>query len=149
MLLAIDVGNTQTHLGMFRGDELVEHWRFATVRFATADELATVLASMLDLRELSLRDVDAAIVSSVVPTLAQEYELLIERYLAGRGAMVGPGLKTGMADPHRQPAGAGRRPARERRGRLRPRGRRLHRRRLRHGDQLRRGLEPAASTWAA
>ena len=97
MLLAVDVGNTQTHLGMFRGEELVEHWRFATVRFATADELATVLASMLDLRELSLRDVDAAIVSSVVPTLAQEYELLIERYLAGRGAMVGPGLKTGMA----------------------------------------------------
>ena len=97
MLLAVDVGNTQTHLGMFRGEELVEHWRFATVRFATADELATVLASMLDLRELSLRDVDAAIVSSVVPTLAQEYELLIERYLAGRGAMVGPALKTGMA----------------------------------------------------
>ena len=96
MLLAVDVGNTQTHVGMFRGDELVEHWRFATVRFATADELATVLAWMLDLRELSLRDVDAAIVSSVVPTLAQEYELLIERYLAGRGALVGPGLKTGM-----------------------------------------------------
>jgi type III pantothenate kinase len=97
VLLAVDVGNTQTHLGMFRDEELVEHWRFATVRFATADELATVLASMLDLRELSLRDVDAAIVSSVVPTLAHEYELLIERYLGGRGAMVGPGLKTGMA----------------------------------------------------
>ena len=54
MLLAIDVGNTQTHLGMFRDDELVEHWRFATVRFATADELATVVASLLGLRELSL-----------------------------------------------------------------------------------------------
>ena len=47
MLLAIDVGNTQTHLGLFRDDELVEHWRFATVRFATADELAAVLASLL------------------------------------------------------------------------------------------------------
>ena len=68
MLLAIDVGNTQTHLGMFRDDQLVEHWRFATVRFATADELASKLASLLDLRELRLRDVDAAIVSSVVPT---------------------------------------------------------------------------------
>jgi pantothenate kinase type III len=49
VLLAIDVGNTQTHVGMFDGDELVEHWRFATVRFATADELATVLAGLLDL----------------------------------------------------------------------------------------------------
>ena len=96
MLLAIDVGNTQTHLGMFRDDELVEHWRFATARFATADELATVLASLLDLRELRLRDVSATIVSSVVPTLAREYEQLIERYVHGRGALVGPWLKTGM-----------------------------------------------------
>ena len=96
MLLAIDIGNTQTHLGMFRDDELVEHWRFATVRFATADELATVLSSLLGLSDLRLRDVDAAIVSSVVPTLAHEYEQLIERYLGGKGALVGPGLKTGM-----------------------------------------------------
>jgi type III pantothenate kinase len=96
VLLAVDVGNTQTHLGMFRGDELVEHWRFATVRFATADELATVLTSLLGLRDLGLRDAEAAIVSSVVPTLAHEYEQLIERYLEGKGALVGPGLKTGM-----------------------------------------------------
>ena len=67
MLLAIDVGNTQTHVGMFRGEELVEHWRFATVRFATADELATRIVGLLLLRDLSLKDVDAAIVSSVVP----------------------------------------------------------------------------------
>ena len=97
MLLAIDVGNTQTHVGMFRDDELVEHWRFATVRFATADELAAVLSNLLGLRELRLADVEAAIVSSVVPTLAHEYEQVIERYLGGHGALVGPGLRTGMA----------------------------------------------------
>ena len=85
MLLAIDVGNTQTHLGLFRDDELVEHWRFATVRFATADELAAVVASLLGLRGLGLGDVDAAIVSSVVPALAHEYEQLIDRYLDGKG----------------------------------------------------------------
>lgn len=96
MLLAVDVGNTQTHLGMFRGDELVEHWRFATARFATADELATVVSSLLGLRDLRLLDVDAAIVSSVVPILAREYEQLIHRYLDGQGALVGPWLKTGM-----------------------------------------------------
>ena len=96
MLLAVDVGNTQTHLGMFRDDELVEHWRFATVRFATADELASVLSSLLALRELGLRDADAAIVSSVVPTLAHEYEQVIGRYFDGNGALVGPALKTGM-----------------------------------------------------
>lgn len=96
MLLAIDVGNTQTHVGMFRGDELVEHWRFATARFATADELATMLAGLLGLRDLRLADVDAAIVSSVVPTLAAEFDQLVERYLSGRGALVGSSLKTGM-----------------------------------------------------
>src|SRR3712207_5489618 len=81
---------------MFEGDELVQHWRFATVRFATADELATVLAGLLDLRGLRLGDVHAAIVSAVVPTLAHEYEQRIERYFSGRGALVGPDLKTGM-----------------------------------------------------
>jgi type III pantothenate kinase len=96
VLLAVDVGNTQTHVGMFRDDELVRHWRFATVRFATADELATVVSSLLGLSDLRLREVDAAIVSSVVPTLAREYEQLIERYLDGSGALVGPWLKTGM-----------------------------------------------------
>jgi len=96
VLLAIDVGNTQTHVGAFREDELVEHWRFATARFATADELATGLAGLLALSDLTLRDVDAAIVSSVVPTLAHEFEGVIERYFGGRGALVGPSLRTGM-----------------------------------------------------
>jgi len=63
VLLAIDVGNTQTHVGMFDGDDLLEHWRFATVRFATADEVATQLAGLLDLRELRMKDVHAAMVS--------------------------------------------------------------------------------------
>ena len=54
MLLAIDVGNTQTHVGMFSDDELVHHWRFATARFATADEVASMLAGLLGLRDLKL-----------------------------------------------------------------------------------------------
>jgi type III pantothenate kinase len=97
VLLAIDNGNTQTHVGMFRGDELVEHWRLATVREATADELTTLLANLLGLRGLSLDDIDGAIVGSVVPTLLHEYELVSERYLDGNLMVVGPGLKTGMA----------------------------------------------------
>ena len=52
MLLTIDVGNTQTHVGAFRGDQLVEHWRLATDRQATADVLATVLVNLLALRKL-------------------------------------------------------------------------------------------------
>lgn len=96
MLLAIDVGNTQTHVGMFRGETLAEHWRLATEREATADELATVLAGLLGLRDLGLRDVDAAIVSSVVPHLGREYEEVSHRYLGGALAIVGPSLRIGM-----------------------------------------------------
>jgi len=96
MLLAVDVGNTQTHVGLFRGDDLLQHWRFHTSRTATADELAVVLGGLLRLRDGSLRDVDAIVVSCVVPNLAQEYDEVRKRCVNGRGAMVGPELKTGM-----------------------------------------------------
>jgi type III pantothenate kinase len=96
MLLAVDVGNTQTHLGMFRDSELLEHWRFATVRESTADELATVLVGLLQLRGLTLEDVDAAIVSSVVPQLVHEYQAVGQRYLGDSLIVVGPGLRSGI-----------------------------------------------------
>jgi type III pantothenate kinase len=81
---------------MFREDEFVEHWRFATSRFATADELAATLAGLLDLRDLRLGDVNAAMVSAVVPMLAHEYEQVIRRYFDNRGLLVGPEIKSGM-----------------------------------------------------
>src|SRR3954453_5412793 len=96
MLLAIDVGNPQTHIGMFDGDELAEHWRLATDPEATADALATVLSNLLALRELKLPDGEAAVVSSVVPALGHEYEQVSERYLGGALAVVGPNMKIGM-----------------------------------------------------
>jgi type III pantothenate kinase len=96
MLLAIDVGNTNTHLGTFRDAELLEHWRFQTRAGATADELADRVAGLLSLRDIGLDQVDAMIVSSVVPPLGNEYEQLAEHYLGRRSLVVGPGLKTGM-----------------------------------------------------
>jgi type III pantothenate kinase len=96
MLLAVDVGNTQTHFGTFRDRELIEHWRFATVRTSTADELGAAFASLLELRGLSFEDLDASIVSTVVPELEIEYEAMTERYLRQPALLVGPGVKTGM-----------------------------------------------------
>ncbi|MFL5826353.1 MAG: type III pantothenate kinase [Thermoleophilaceae bacterium] len=96
MLLAIDNGNTQTHVGMFRDGQLAEHWRLATVRESTADELAAWLSGLLRLRDLDLSDVEGAIVSSVVPQLEHEYGLVSERYLKGTMLVVGPKVKTGM-----------------------------------------------------
>jgi type III pantothenate kinase len=97
VLLAIDVGNTQTHIGMFRGDDLVEHWRFATSRTTTNDELAIRVAALLRLRGLTLDEVDGAIVASVVPQQDSEWTALNKRYFHGRLVMVGgEGVKLGM-----------------------------------------------------
>jgi type III pantothenate kinase len=96
MLLAVDVGNTQTHLGAFAADELVEHWRFATVRDSTADELGVALRSLLALRGLGFDDLHASIVSATVPRLAHEWAGMASRYLRHAMPIVGPGLRTGM-----------------------------------------------------
>jgi type III pantothenate kinase len=97
MLLAIDVGNTQSHLGLFDSDQLVAHWRFATAADETADELAVRVSAMVALEGLDPGVVDGSIVSSVVPQLTPEYAAMCERYLEGDCLIVGPGLSTGMA----------------------------------------------------
>jgi type III pantothenate kinase len=97
MLLAVDVGNTQTHFGTFQGDQLVEHWRFATISESTADEIGAVLRNLLELRGIGLADINASIVSSTVPALAPQWLAMGERYLGHTMLEVGPGLKTGMA----------------------------------------------------
>jgi type III pantothenate kinase len=97
MLLVVDVGNTQTHIGAYDGDQLIEHWRFATVRESTADELGAVLRSLLALRGLAFADLGASIVSATVPSLRPEWLSMAQRYLAHEMLLVGPGLRTGMA----------------------------------------------------
>ncbi|MFN8159864.1 MAG: type III pantothenate kinase [Solirubrobacterales bacterium] len=96
MLLAIDVGNTQTHVGAFEGPELSQHWRFATDGEDTADQLAVRVSSLLALRGMGLSDVDASIASSVVPRLNPEYARMCAEYLGSPCLMVGPGVRTGM-----------------------------------------------------
>ena len=97
MLLVVDVGNTQTHFGAFHDGELVEHWRFATVRQSTADELGAALSNLLELRGYGFGDLAASIVSSTVPQLEPEWTTMAARYLDHEMHAVGPGTKTGMA----------------------------------------------------
>jgi type III pantothenate kinase len=97
MLLVVDVGNTQTHFGTYRGQELLEHWRFATVRQSTADQLGAALSNLLELRGQSFRDLEASIVSSTVPQLEPEWTEMAGRYLGHEMHAVGPGTRTGMA----------------------------------------------------
>ncbi|MBA2523244.1 MAG: type III pantothenate kinase [Solirubrobacterales bacterium] len=96
MLLAVDVGNTQTHVGAFDGADLVADWRLATRGDSTADEIALALAGSLEFRDLKWPDIKGAIVSTVVPRLGPEYERLCERHLSSPCLLVGPAVKTGM-----------------------------------------------------
>jgi type III pantothenate kinase len=98
MLLVVDVGNTQTHFGVYAdGDpEVTEHWRFATVRESTGDELGAALSNLLALRGYSFADVDRSIVSSTVPQLSEQWTLMAERYLGHQMLVVGPSIRTGM-----------------------------------------------------
>ncbi|HWE33771.1 MAG TPA: type III pantothenate kinase [Solirubrobacteraceae bacterium] len=98
MLLVVDVGNTQTHFGVIPegSTEVSEHWRFATVRESTGDELGAVLANLLTLRRLSFADVNASIVSSTVPQLSEQWTSMAARYLGHEMLVVGPTIKTGM-----------------------------------------------------
>jgi type III pantothenate kinase len=98
MLLVVDVGNTQTHFGLFRDGETTvsQHWRFATVRDSTGDELGAALANLLGLRGLSFRDVDRSIVSSTVPQLSHQWTQMSKHYLGHQMLVVGPSIRTGM-----------------------------------------------------
>jgi type III pantothenate kinase len=98
MLLVVDVGNTQTHFGVFADgeDTINEHWRFATVRESTGDELGAALSNLLALRGMSLSDIQESIVSSTVPQLSEQWTLMADRYLSRGMLVVGPSIRTGM-----------------------------------------------------
>jgi type III pantothenate kinase len=98
MLLVVDVGNTQTHFGLFPDAENIvsEHWRFATVRESTSDELGSRLSNLLELRGMAFGDIDDSIVSSTVPQLSEQWTQMARRYLGHEMLVVGPTIKTGM-----------------------------------------------------
>jgi type III pantothenate kinase len=91
MLLAVDVGNTQTVLGLFAGEQLTGHWRTATERTRTGDELGVLLGGLLDLDAVS-----GICLSSTVPALVREWERVAEYWAAAPMLVVGPGVKTGI-----------------------------------------------------
>src|SRR5574337_1431676 len=91
MLLAVDVGNTQKGVGRYVDDALAEHWRLATERSTTADELGVLLSGLLDLEA-----VDSICLASTVPALVREWELFTSKWAHATLLVVGPGVKTGI-----------------------------------------------------
>jgi type III pantothenate kinase len=102
MLLAIDVGNTNTVLGIFDGEEVIEHWRIATVPDRTADEIAVVLKGLLDQSPVLKEQADGAGITgialcSTVPSVLHEMREMCQRYYREIPAViVEPGVKTGV-----------------------------------------------------
>ena len=91
MLLAIDVGNTQTVFGLFERDRLTEQFRVGTDRTHTSDELAVMLRSFIDLESL-----EGIVLCSSVPQLVQEYLTFADRWTGTELLSLGPGVSTGM-----------------------------------------------------
>jgi len=96
VLLAADIGNSQTTLGLFRDSRLVHQWRFATEARRTGDELAVLVEGLVRLQSHELAEVQAFAFCSVVPRLNSEYQAWCVRYLGFEPLVVGPGVKTGM-----------------------------------------------------
>jgi type III pantothenate kinase len=101
-LLAIDVGNTQTVFGLYDGAELREHWRVATERNRSGDELGALYGNFMD-----LETVKGVAVASTVPQLHRAYEDFCKEYAKAELLEVGPGIKTGVPVRYDDPRDVG------------------------------------------
>lgn len=96
MLLAVDVGNTNIVIGVFVKERLVRHWRVGTITTRSADEYGVLLRELFSMAELEFSNIDAAIMSCVVPPLEWVITHMLEDYCKINPLVVGPGIKTGI-----------------------------------------------------
>lgn len=107
MLLVIDVGNTNTVLGIFRDQELVQHWRLSSSRSRTTDEYGIVLKTLFDMSDVKMSDIRGCIIACVVPPMQGIYEQMVQRYFKLQPLMIGPGVRTGMPILYENPREVG------------------------------------------
>jgi type III pantothenate kinase len=107
MLLVVDVGNTNTVLGLFEGDRLSDHWRVATDRNRTSDEYAVMLRQLFEMTGQTVGSITGCIISCVVPPMQPVMMAMVERYFSVKPLVVGPGIKTGMPILYENPREVG------------------------------------------
>ena len=95
-ILVIDVGNTNTVIGIYDGDDLKKDWRLGTVKARTTDEYGMIVRDLFNHGELRLEEIQGLIISCVVPPMMNMLEELSEKYFHVEPLIVGPGIKTGM-----------------------------------------------------
>ncbi|MGG1638099.1 pantothenate kinase [Paenibacillus sp. FSL A5-0031] len=107
MILVIDVGNTNIVLGIYKGKELLHHWRLSTNRSATVDEYGINIHNLFHYAGVKLEQMEGVIISSVVPPLMRTLEQLCLKYLRKVPLVVGPGVKTGLNIRYENPREVG------------------------------------------
>jgi type III pantothenate kinase len=96
MLLALDVGNTHTTIGVFRERQILRRWRLSTVRDRTVDELGILLRQLCEWAEIRPTDINGVVVGSVVPPLDASLRAAVGTYLGAQPLFIAPGIKSGM-----------------------------------------------------
>ncbi|MWV47555.1 type III pantothenate kinase [Paenibacillus sp. HJL G12] len=96
MILVIDIGNTNIVLGIYKGRELLHHFRLSTVRQSTADEYGVSFHNLFHMSGINVADIRGVIMSSVVPPMVHVIEEMCRKYIHKHPLMVGPGIKTGL-----------------------------------------------------
>lgn len=107
MLLAIDIGNTNIAIGIFKEKRLVKHWKIRTEGDKTCDEYSATLLNLLSLSRLEVEKIKSVYFSSVVPPLTPVFQDLSLSLFRIKSVVVGPGLKTGMAILYENPLEVG------------------------------------------
>jgi type III pantothenate kinase len=107
MLLVVDVGNTNTVLGLYEGKELLHDFRIESSKGRTVDEYHVLILSLIRLAGVDPEKVDASIVASVVPALSDPIATALRRAFGHRALVVGPGIKTGMPILYENPREVG------------------------------------------
>jgi len=103
MLLAIDIGNTNITLGLYRGEDLVSAWRLATVHERMPDEYGLQLLGLLDQADCKTEDIEASVLASVVPPITATFLQACDKYLNQTPLVVDAGVKTGLQIRYEDP----------------------------------------------
>ncbi|MFD2170244.1 type III pantothenate kinase [Tumebacillus lipolyticus] len=107
MILVLDVGNTNITLGVYKDEELLYHWRIATIRERTEDELGILVKSLLADKGISVGEIQGIAISSVVPPLMFALEKMSVKYFGHKPIVIGPGVKTGLNIKYENPREVG------------------------------------------
>ena len=107
MLLVLDIGNSNIVMGAYEGRKLLRHWRISTDRQKTVDEYGILINELFRYQNISMEDIKAILISSVVRPLIGPLRKMCERYFHSRPLIVGPGIRTGIRLNYENPRSIG------------------------------------------